>query len=243
MTDPSEDTPADPAAQSNDFSRGLPTSSVVYRVAGRTYPLKVVRNCVVCRSPYRIYIENALLKGHTYTSIADGLPEDCRVKATHIGAHYRNRHMPLEEHARREIIERQAKQLNLSVVEGDRVLTHHAFLQGLVGDVQERIATREIEPSIAEGLKAAALLERMQEVEDSEGELENFRTAIRILMQTARAVMDGDQYQVYSQRLLSDPTLSAMMSGQSRPVVAEVSDNGDGGFQPSMAPALGGLIS
>ncbi len=199
--------------------RDLPQSTVGYRVAGNTYPLKVVKGCKICRTHLRVLIENALLEGRSYEAIASVLPKKYNLTGQNIGDHYRNGHLPMEESARREIIERTAKELNLSSMTDEGLVDHKTLLKLVVQDTFTRIAKRELEPDITDGLRAARLLEQMTIDEDDRQAQGDFTRTIRAVMESAKKTMTQEQFQVFSQNIIQDPAMRELMG---RPVITVI---------------------
>lgn len=81
---------------------------VQYRVGGKNYPQTTIRNCKVCNSPYRSWIENQILYGYGWSMIARQLQaqdEENIINDRNISGHYYNGHMPNTVSVRRKIME------------------------------------------------------------------------------------------------------------------------------------------
>jgi hypothetical protein len=211
-------------ASSNNFTK-LPASTVTYRVGGRSYPLLSVKGCIVCESTYRVLIENLLLKGASYKAINDHIPRtglnekgNKQITSYWIKKHVEGKHLPLEEEARRAIIERQATEMNLSVIDADKLIDHKTFLKMGIQDVFNRMANREIEPDIKDGIAMSKLIMQMEYDSEERTDDATFHTTIRVLMSAARAIMTSDQYQQYSLTIMNNPEMAQLMAG---PMLAE----------------------
>jgi hypothetical protein len=76
--------------------------------------------CHVCQSPYRDFIEEALVKGHSYERIAKKLPPDPdgdSVSSRSISNHFKE-HMDLQRQAIREELEEEARAISQNVEAG-----------------------------------------------------------------------------------------------------------------------------
>jgi hypothetical protein len=125
----------------------------------------------------------------------------------------------MEESARREIIERTAKELNLSSMTDEGLVDHKTLLKLVVQDTFTRIAKRELEPDITDGLRAARLLEQMTIDEDDRQAQGDFTRTIRAVMESAKKTMTQEQFQVFSQNIIQDPAMRELMG---RPVITVI---------------------
>lgn len=194
-------------------------SSVMYRVGGRSYPLKTVRNCGVCHSTlYRTAVENYLLQGFSFQTIVDRLPADAGISITSIKTHANEGHMPLIEDARRAIIERRATELDWNPeTDTDRVVDHVGFLRLALSDVTSRLMSREIEPDIKDGIAIAKALSQIDIDNDTEDRLAMYASLIRLMFEAAQRHMDHQAYQDFSEELMASPAFRSMM-GMPEPV-------------------------
>lgn len=203
----------------------IPTSSVMYRLGGRTYPMKAVKGCFVCRSPYRAVIENHLILGYSYEQIAENLPEEAGIDYVHIRNHYKGggtgSHLPLAEDSRRALIEKRASELQWDPEhEAQRLDDHISFLRLGVHDVMSRMATRQIQPDIKDGIAMANALAKIDLDKETEDSLGQYVAAIKTLLELARESMDNDQFKVFSSKILQNETMRSLMS---RPVPKAIS--------------------
>ncbi len=190
----------------------LAGSAVMYRVAGRTYPMNINPRCHTCRSPYRSFIENQILCGYTYKQIAESLPEDMRLNARQISDHYRNGHMPLAEAARRAIIEQRARQKNLDAENGlDTLVDSITVLQSIVRDGSDRLARREIEPSVKELMAAAETLIALERDGEGSSDWEEVSQGIQHVMAMAKSHMSNEQFLEFSRDIVTSPFLKSLM--------------------------------
>lgn len=91
--------------------------------------------CHVCQSPYRDFIEQSLIKGHSYSRIARQVPADedgNQVDRRSISNHLKE-HMDLQRAAIREELEEEARALQQNVEEGSQgAKTDRGILKVLV---------------------------------------------------------------------------------------------------------------
>lgn len=189
-----------------------PAASAMYRIAGRTYPLRTVRNCQVCSSAFRPAIENYIILGYSIKSIVDNLPPDYNITQAEITRHHKLKHMPLQEDVRRSLIERRATELKWDPeAESRRLDDHITFLRLGVHDVMTRMATREIEPDIKDGISMARVLAAIDIDADTEQYLNSYVTSIRIMLELTKSIMSEDQFQKFSRMLMQDPNMARLM--------------------------------
>lgn len=113
-------------------------------------PVIVEPRCHVCKSQYRDFIEQSLIKGHSYERIAKQIPPDDtgrRIDRRSISLHYKE-HMDLQRAAIREELEEEAKALQQNVEQGSAgAKTDRGILKVLVAkgfdDVLSGVSTVE----------------------------------------------------------------------------------------------------
>jgi hypothetical protein len=209
-------------------------SSVMYRVGGRSYALRTVGGCSVCNSPWRAAIENFLLQGHSYQTIASRLPEDANLNKDNIKHHFKAGHLPLAEDARRAIIERRATELEWDPdSNADRMIDALGFLRLGLSDVASRMMSREIEPDMKDGIAMAKALAALDLDNDTEDRLAMYASLIRLMFEAAQRHMDVGAYQSFSQELMDSPVFRSMMgmpepqAVTARAITVEVEDEDD----------------
>lgn len=83
-------------------------------------PVIIESRCHVCQSPFRDFIEECLIKGHSYERIAKQIPPDDngkKVDRRSIANHFKE-HMDLQRTAIREELEEEARALQQNVEQG-----------------------------------------------------------------------------------------------------------------------------
>lgn len=187
------------------------SASVMYRVAGRTYPMKVVNGCKLCNSPWRTLCENAVLTGSSIRSAAKSLPDDCDITEDNLRHHFNNGHLPLQEEARKELIRRRAQELNWDVETAtDQVIDYVTFLRSGLNEAFERMQTREIRPDIKDGIAIAKALAAIDIDKDTEHDLAMYIQGIKVVMEAARRNMTPEQFARFSVEVLEDPAIKAL---------------------------------
>lgn len=197
-------------------------SSVSYRIGGREYPLRSEANCLTCQSHYRVEIENALLKGYSYASVARSIPQ-AGLSSQNIYEHVNNGHLPLDEHLRRVVIEQRATELGRDIQRSDGVLTDHITFARLgLQKVLERMQTGELVPGINEGIQFANLLFRLDEFAGESVDQSAIAASFMAFMEAAKAVMDQAQFVRFGKLLDRNPVLHALSQKTAQVVEAEV---------------------
>lgn len=187
------------------------SATVMYRVAGRTYPMKVVNGCKVCNSPWRVAAENYVIMGNSYKATAENLPDDCDLTEDNLRHHFNCRHLPLEEQARQELLRRRAQELNWDQEAAADVLSDHIlFLRSGVQDVMTRMRRREIQPDIKDGIAMSRALAAIDIDQDTEHDLAMYVQAIKLVMEAARRNMTPEQFARFSMEVLNDPIIEAL---------------------------------
>jgi hypothetical protein len=184
-----------------------PHTSVVYRVGGTSYPMRVHGRCQTCRSIHRPEIENLILMGYSWSTIADHMPEG--LPATSIRWHYENGHMPLPESLRRAVIERRAKMQRLSSADNAAPLidpwlvTHDIMQRGY-----ERMVTGQIAPDMKDLLAAAKAL---VEIEDRTKEAQQINEdAVVAIIEGARSYMSTEDWMKFMWELRENPAMNLL---------------------------------
>jgi hypothetical protein len=102
-------------------------------------PLITEPRCLVCNSSYRLWIERQLLKGLSYSAIANSIPPEKypdgkikKIERRSIANHSKN-HMPLDQAVMRAVMEEEADLLNQNWEEGVKgAFTNRGALNALI---------------------------------------------------------------------------------------------------------------
>ena len=206
-----------------------PGGASVYRVAGRTYPLKSQPGCGVCRSKYRTMVENMLCTGVTPQRVIDEmaliapLPE--QLKIHQIRNHLNKGHIPHLEEIRRKIVEKRMTELQIDPdAEASLVVDHIGFLRLVVNEAVDDLLNRNLKiKTVSEALMAVNLLDRIEGV--SGPSVADMQMGISIIMRTVKANTSAAQYAQISRDLLAEPHILMLMGrevpGEEGETVAE----------------------
>ena len=205
-----------------------PGGASVYRVAGRTYPLKFSPGCGVCKSKYRTVVENMLCQGMAPPRVAAELamlvPETEQLKTHQIRNHLKplkggETHIPHLEEVRRRIIEKRFTELQIDPeTESARAMDHVGFLRLVVNEAVDGILNRTLKVrSIPEAVAAVNLLDRIEGVTGPT--VADMGRGLSIIMNAVKENTSSTEYAAISKDLLSDPHI-LMLMGQK--VAAEV---------------------
>lgn len=198
---------------------------VSYRIGGRTYAQRLHGTCLVCRSRYRFEVEASIAEGLHFTSISRQLPDEAELSAASIRTHYLSNHMPMRQAALRRIVEDRQVELGRVIEEGvEPIADQVSFARSVVDRTFSRIASGEVEPTVAEGIAAARLLQQFG-VDDNGIDKSAYTEAFIIYMQTAQQVMSDDQFTQFSSALSGNPVLKALVNrSQQQSAVSSTSD-------------------
>ena len=186
---------------------------VMYRIGGRSYPLRSVPNCRVCRSPYRLEVENSIVAGRVYSAIAQSLPEDAGLTARHIGDHYRNGHLPIEVAESRRILEHRAQQRGKDIESGlDTLINGITVAEEIVKRGYEAIQRGDLVPDMKDVLSAAKLLETFGYGDEGGPDQEAIVEAFMIYHETAAKYMDPQTFARFGRDLSTNPILKALVA-------------------------------
>jgi hypothetical protein len=197
-----------------------PHTSVVYRVGGTDYPMRVHGRCRTCKSIHRAEIENLILMGYSWSTIAEHLPESSGLPSSSIRWHYDNGHMPLPESLRRAVIERRAKMQRLSSADNAAPLidpwlvTHDIMQRGY-----ERMVTGQIAPDMKDLLAAAKAL---VEIEDRTKEAQQINEdAVVAIIEGARSYMSPEDWMKFMWELKENPAMNLLATDEPEEALAE----------------------
>lgn len=190
----------------------------VYRVAGRTYPLKSSPGCGVCRSKYRTMIENMLCTGMVPQRVIDELtliaPAEDQLKIHQIRNHLNKGHIPHMEEIRRRIVEKRLSEMQVDPnAVAAQVVDHVGFLRLVVNEAVDNLLNRNLKiRNVTEALAAVNLLDRIEGV--SGPNVADMQLGISIIMRTVKANTSPSQYAQISKDLLAEPHILMLMGRQ-----------------------------
>jgi hypothetical protein len=193
----------------------------VVEIDGREVRVTNRPQCRVCRSRHRAVIERGLIQGLPPRSIVYQLTEPSDVSARNIREHRRRGHVPVDHDA---IEQMQADfrsgptaQLAFDATVEQAATEHIARV--VLALVYERLATREITPTLKDGLRAARVLanaerglQRLKEAKKEGERIEAHRMlAIDHLLTLVREIGGADLYCALLTTASNDETLGAVL--------------------------------
>lgn len=189
-------------------------SLVEYRVGSRTYPYKTAPSCKVCNSPWRIEIEKYLASGRTAGWITRTLPEQAKLGYQNIRDH-RLKHLPPELANTVALIEQRAEEKGLAIQHGQELMLDEISLARMVVQrVGERMATGDIEPTVAEGLAAGRWLSTVGPDGNAALDTQAITASLVRYFELARDTMTREQWPLFLERVRTDPVLAALSDRQ-----------------------------
>lgn len=196
-------------------------SLVMTRIGGQDYPLRSEPRCSTCQSPHRMLIEDRLIRGDSYASIARevaALPHDEHKRPPgkqSISIHTRQGHMPLGQSTQRRIIERRAKQAKQSIEESEDTLVDYLTLnQMLVQQGFEKMVTGELNFSAADVLRASQFLRDVEKEAAEDVGQEVWIEAMMEYMAIAKQFIPPQMWDQYGAALHGSPVLAALQRRQ-----------------------------
>lgn len=201
-----------------DTPPSMPPAAAMYRLGGRTYPAEVVRGCPVCSNPLRAMIETHLVMGRSFASIARSLPAWAGVLPSAISRHARKGHLPLAEEVRRRIVSDRSEELGQDMEAQEGQLGDYlSFLRLGVADATDRLVRREVEPTLADGIRMAEILARLGLADaDRSSEVDERMAlqtrALRSILSIVRSMLDDVRYREFSMRVMADPDVAALLA-------------------------------
>ena len=181
------------------------------RVGGRDYPAVSEPRCrVCCSNDFRLRVENEIIAGRTWSMIAGDLPTEAELTARHIGDHYRNGHMPVQEATVVRAIEQQAEERGEpyeAVVEASAA--HLDLCRAVVGRVNQRIVVGTLEPGVRDAIAAAALLAKFDPGPPDTSERDVLE-AFTAYHDTARELLSPEMFREFGHRLSANPLLARL---------------------------------
>lgn len=182
-------------------------------LGGRLYPLRTEPRCKVCNSPHRLQVERGLVASYGYRAIIRTLPDDHGLTDRNLKDHVANGHLPLEQMARRVLVEERAREIGLSIENTDGPLGDHITLARLtVQDAIERLLKGELKPTLGEALQAAKLLNDYGLWGGSEIDREAITEAFTAYWEAVTREVDPETMGRISRRLTANPVIRSLMA-------------------------------
>jgi len=196
------------------MTRALNAGIATVEVHGEPIEVPSVAQCRVCSSKYREEADRLLVGPHTYDRMVKLLPKGADLSARNLADHFRNGHVPVEAAALVSLRDREAAERGRALepvadAVAERIVSGIPVARRILERVSERLEADELPLSARDALAAAEFLERY----DCEGVLDQgaILSAIRALMDEARAVMNIDQWAIFSRNVWTNEVIRGAM--------------------------------
>lgn len=195
---------------------------VTIRVGGQDYVMRSDPNCFTCQSPHRMFIENELIQGRSYSTIAEALSTMTtglkpRPSKQSIGNHVRADHLPLTAGAQRRLIERRALEIGASYEEGvDDVIDMVTVNQMIVAKGFQRMQRGDIEPDLNDVIAASRMLFQIEQSVGGGLDEQVWRDALMVYMEIAQQFIPQAAWQDYARALTGHPVIKAIAEAEER---------------------------
>lgn len=193
-------------------------SAVMYRLGGRTYPMRSEPKCKVCQSPYRVEIERSLIRSYGPTAVHRSLPVKAQeqISVKNISDHAKA-HLPVDHTIRQAAIQARAQELGTDFESAEGALVDHIVFARLgLQQVYERMADGEIKPSVQDGIAFAQMLLKVEEAAGGGLDEEMMARGFMVYMRAMRQVCTPAQIQQMSEIIQQDPIMKALLSMSER---------------------------
>lgn len=193
---------------------------VMTRIGGRDYPMRTSGTCHTCQSPHRLFIENALIEGYSYTNIAIEVAGRTRGVMPHpsktsISEHVRKDHMPLQAATQRRLMERRALEVGQSLEDGvDAMVDLVVVNQMVMAKGYERMQRGEIQPDVADMLAASKMLHLIEQSAGGGIDEQMWRDALMVYLEIAQQFIPQDSWQAYGQAISAHPVIKSILAAQ-----------------------------
>lgn len=200
-----------------------PGSMVMINIHGAQYPLKTVTQCRTCMSPHRRMIENAVLEGLSYKTIAqslEGLPLGPRnwphPAVESIKRHVNSNHMPIGPTTERALIERRSQEIGRSLEDhATSLVDYQAMNELIISRGMASMARGELKPSMGDVLRAISNQHNFAMAAEDGLDSQAWQEALMAYMDVANELMPPELMGEFGRRLAQHPVLRnlAMRSG------------------------------
>lgn len=204
---------------------GPPASAVMTSIGGRLVPMRVEPNCRTCQSKHRAYIEQQLLLGYSYTSIAKEISVMAPGPLPHpdaasISHHTKNQHMPLESNLARGLIEKRAEDIGRDLSEGSTTLVDKVTVaEAVVQQTYERMVRGEIKPTLQDFAQAAKFLQSVEDRVDGGLNEQAWADAMGVFFDVIMPYVPVEFHAEITRKLVRNPILKAIQAAQNDQVI------------------------
>lgn len=193
------------------------SSMIQMLIGGILYDARKVKQCRVCNSPYRKFIEAEVIKGTYYTVIAGMLvgrdvgilPHPTKWS---LANHMKKGHAPVKHVVHRRLMERIQEESGDELNEEIGTLVNKVVLaHAVIGRAHERLVVGDIEPTLNDAAQFARLLDDFERRYDASGITEAvWRDAVYAYMEILAPEIPPERREIVSRKLESNPTLLAL---------------------------------
>jgi hypothetical protein len=174
----------------DDYVRGNKKTVVKQELVEITEP-----RCKVCKSPYRHDMEEALLRGMSYTQVGkffEKLGQD--VNRKNLASHEKN-HMNLANAALRNVLEKRAREALVNVEETEGlIMTKMGMLDAMLHKVWEQIINDNIEWKPGDVLQIMQYIEKL-EAQQRNIALDEIMLEARCFSEAVKSIVPQSQWQ------------------------------------------------
>jgi hypothetical protein len=191
----------------------MPKTPVVYKIGGRQYPYKTVANCKVCqlRPEYRREIEEHVLNGLGWKTIARSLPADLNISDRNISDHVHNEHMPLEQSIKRVLVEDAYQRLGSSVEDAENTLiTWLGFARLGLQEAFERLRSGKMSIDAKDGIAFAEMLMRADQFMAGQTDYEAWVKVFDVFWDEIDANAPPEVAQAIGRAIATNPVLNSL---------------------------------
>ena len=172
-------------------------------IDGELFLYKSSPLCKVCNisDDLKNIIDSLLLFPKSYKEVLKAIqplqdkldiPQEERINYENIRNHQRN-HLPFEKKMVRDIVERRAREKNLSIIDaGERLLTAKAFYEIIVAKGFEDLASGYNRPTLTQTMQAMEILEKIDQENDSDYRPEELINQLDLILLAIREVLPDD---------------------------------------------------
>jgi hypothetical protein len=188
-------------------------SLLMYRIAGRDYPVHTAPGCATCASPHRFEIEQLIATGRPYSAIVRELHLEGSGPSTQsMSNHFRGDHMPMRSAVARTLLERRAEELSRDIEAGvEEVVDDVLFSRTVLRTAFDGIASGELNVSVDQGLAAARMLQVAGQADGGPVDKQAYAEAFMVYHETARRIMSAEQFARFGNELRTNPILRSLM--------------------------------
>lgn len=169
-------------------------------IDGELYLYKRSAQCKICNTSddLRSIIDSLLLFPKTYKEVLEiiqpiqeklGLTKEQTINYENIRNHQKN-HLPFEKRMVREVVERRAREKNLSILNaGERLLTAEAFYEVIVAKGWEELVMGYNKPTLTQTMHAMEMLRTIEKDDENDYKPEQLIQQLDMILLAIREVL------------------------------------------------------